>query len=606
MRTILRALLHVDQDKCVNCHKCISVCPVKFCNDGSGSVVQVNNNMCIACGACIEACTHNARYYSDDIDEFITTLKSKQKVVAIVAPAIASNFPDSYLQINALLKELGVRAIFDVSFGAELTVKTYIDHIQQKQHECIIAQPCPAVVSYIEIYRPELLQYLAPADSPMAHTMKMVKQFYSKYKNDKIAVISPCIAKRREFDEIGIGDFNITFKSLHKYIEENSIDLEEYDPIPYDNPPAERAVLFSTPGGLLRTAEREISTIGKLSRKIEGKEVIYPYFNSLYNDIKEGISPVLIDCLNCHLGCNGGPGTVNHNISTDRMEYYIERRKEEAQAKYTSKKDIDKVLNKFWIKDLYERKYVDLSSNNNIRIPTEQEFEDLYFKMRKYTETDMYNCAYCGYNTCENMAIAIHNGLNRIENCYQFKSSIIEEIANRVKETTQKLNKKGEDIRSSAEQINALGVKLKKELEILLDVVNNNSNKLNDFDKIANTIATISRKTNLLALNAAIEAARVGHHGKGFNIVAGEVRKLAERSGDEANKIKPYLEGIAGLFNEFVTGINKASESYTNSNKLNGEINQNISQISEMIIELNERVELFEEKTHDVLGERKN
>ncbi len=602
----LRALLYVDQDKCVNCHKCISVCPVKFCNDGSGTAVHINCNMCIACGACIDACSHQARYYKDDMEAFVQTLQNKQKTVAIVAPAIASNFPNTYLKINAFLKDLGIHAIFDVSFGAELTIKSYVDYLQNEEPECIIAQPCPAIVSYIQIYRPELLQYLAPADSPMAHTMKMIRNYYSQYKNHKIAVISPCVAKRREFDEIGIGDFNITFQSLHHYFKANNIDLFDYADVAYDNPPAERAVLFSTPGGLLRTAEREVSAIGKISRKIEGKEVVYSYFNALYNDIKDGVSPVLIDCLNCHQGCNGGSGSIAKHQSTDRIEYAIERRKNQAQKQYANKKDVDKALGKYWQKELYHRSYQNLSGNNLIKIPNEQEFKNLYVKMRKYTKTDMYNCAYCGYNTCENMAIAIHNGLNRVENCYQFKSSIIEEIADKVKETTQKLNKKGEDIRVSAHQINTLGKKLKQELELLLEVVNSSSNKLNDFDKIAGTISSISRKTNILALNAAIEAARVGQHGKGFDIVAGEVRKLAERSGEEAGKIKPYLDGIAGLFNEFISGINKASESYTNSNRLNGEINQNITQISEMILELNERVELFEEKAHEVLGERRN
>ena len=47
-----------------------------------------------------------------------------------MAPAIASNFPDTYLNINGWLRSLGVEAVFDVSFGAELTVKSYLEHIK--------------------------------------------------------------------------------------------------------------------------------------------------------------------------------------------------------------------------------------------------------------------------------------------------------------------------------------------------------------------------------------------------------------------------------------------------------------------------------------------
>ena len=49
-------IITVDKDKCVNCHKCIAVCPVKYCNNGAGEYVTVDNNLCIHCGRCVEAC----------------------------------------------------------------------------------------------------------------------------------------------------------------------------------------------------------------------------------------------------------------------------------------------------------------------------------------------------------------------------------------------------------------------------------------------------------------------------------------------------------------------------------------------------------------------
>jgi ferredoxin len=123
-------IVDVDKDKCLNCHVCITVCPVKYCNDGSGDYVKVNNNLCIGCGSCLKICTHDARVGLDDFQDFLNQLENNTPTIAIVAPSIASNFPDQYLELNGWLKSLGVTTFFDVSFGAELCVKSYVEYIK--------------------------------------------------------------------------------------------------------------------------------------------------------------------------------------------------------------------------------------------------------------------------------------------------------------------------------------------------------------------------------------------------------------------------------------------------------------------------------------------
>ncbi len=476
--TKLSKIIDVDKDKCLNCHACIAACPVKNCNDGSGDYISLNHNMCIGCGSCITACTHEARYIIDDFDSFITDINSGKKMIAFVAPAAASNWPDQYLNLNGWLKSIGVEAVFDVSFGGELTARSYLEEIKKNDNQLLISQPCPAIVSFIQIYLPNLLDNLVKVDSPMLHAIKMVKRFYTQYANHRIAVISPCIAKKREFKECGLGDYNVTFKSLKKHFEQKGIDLLDYPEQTYNNPPSGRGVGFPSPGGLIKLMEKYFPKITSYSRKIEGPNKIYEYLKQL--SLQKDNLPkqlLLLDCLNCELGCNGGTGTDQNNMIIDEIEKYIRKRIEEAEkfyskqgilSKFLAKRSLKKYLNKFWKKGLFSRNYINLELNNTIAIPSDNEINTIYKKMKKHDKNDILNCSACGYHTCKDMAIAIYNGLNRPENCHHFRNKLIEEDNDLLREKEKQLNQNKihleEKVMERTKQLTDVNEKLKSEV----------------------------------------------------------------------------------------------------------------------------------------------
>ncbi|MGB2112793.1 MAG: methyl-accepting chemotaxis protein [Marinobacter adhaerens] len=145
--------------------------------------------------------------------------------------------------------------------------------------------------------------------------------------------------------------------------------------------------------------------------------------------------------------------------------------------------------------------------------------------------------------------------------------SAIEEVAgnaSRAAEITRDAEEKGKNgariIRNSSEQVHRLAAQISKAVEVIRKLSDDSDN----ITSVLDVIRGIAEQTNLLALNAAIEAARAGEQGRGFAVVADEVRTLAQRTGQSTEDIQKMITtlqaGVADIVSVMETGSKEASE----------------------------------------------
>ena len=117
-------------EKCIGCSRCMNTCPARGANatEVRHGVRRLNVNAanCVSCGRCVSECTHGARVCRDDSDAFFAALSEGKKLSVIIDPSFYVVYGEKAGSILGWLSSLGVKEIYDASFGADISVSLSI------------------------------------------------------------------------------------------------------------------------------------------------------------------------------------------------------------------------------------------------------------------------------------------------------------------------------------------------------------------------------------------------------------------------------------------------------------------------------------------------
>lgn len=361
--SIVKGRSIINQDLCIKCGKCKSVCPyhaivhrkrpceavcgMNAIESDENGRAKINYDKCVSCGMCLVNCPFGAIADKSQIFQIIQAIKKNDDVYAIIAPSFVGQFgPKVNLKtIDDAMEQLGFKGVFEVSIGADLcTYEEALDFMKNvpENLKFMGTSCCPSWSVMAKKEFPEFKENISMALTPMVITARLVKK---QHPNAKIVFVGPCAAKKLEASRKSVRsdvDFVLTFEELMGMFVAKNVDFNSLKEKPLQNLTSADGRGFAVSGGV---AQAVVNTIKKLDPNRDVKVVAAQGLENCKKLLKEAktgkYDGYLLEGMACPFGCVSGAGTLCSPIKAKAM---VEMSKKEAIKKNVCESEfIDKL-----------------------------------------------------------------------------------------------------------------------------------------------------------------------------------------------------------------------------------------------------------------------